>query len=452
MTRHTESALLTDLYELTMLQAYHDEGLHDTAVFELFVRRLPGQRNFLLAAGLEQALDYLETLRFTPAELDWLHASGRFKAGFIDWLADFRFRGEVHAMPEGTAFFADEPILRVEAPIGEAQFVESRLINLINLSSMIASKAARCMLAAPGRALVDFGLRRAHGAEAGLLAARSSYLAGFAGTATVLAGQRHGIPIFGTMAHSYIEAHTHETDAFLRFASSQPGNVTLLIDTYDTEAAAARVVGLAPELRRRGVHLASVRIDSGDLAAHARAVRRILDGGGMQDVQILASGNLDEYRIPELLADCAPIDGFGVGTQLTTSADAPSLDTVYKLQRYAGVPRRKRSEGKATWPDAKQVWREHDADGRMLRDHVCLADEAPPAPDAVPLLHAVMRDGRRIAPSPPLATLRAQAADTLARLPQALRTLAPVDPAQAYPVTISPGLRALAEQLDRQGH
>ncbi len=447
-----DSALVTDLYELTMLQAYHDEGLRDRAVFELFVRRLPAQRSFLLFAGLEQALDYLEDLHFTPAELDWLRACGRFKPGFVDWLADFRFSGEVHAMAEGTAFFANEPVLRVEAPIGEAQFVESRLLNLINLSSMIASKAARCVLAAPGRVLVDFGLRRAHGAEAGLLAARASHLAGFAGTATVLAGQRFGIPVFGTMAHSYIEAHEHEVDAFLRFAASQPGNVTLLIDTYDTEAAARRVVALAPELQQRGVKLVSVRIDSGDLGAHARAVRAILDAGGLGPVRIFASGNLDEYRIVALLAEGAPIDGFGIGTHLSTSADAPTLDAVYKLQRYAGLPRRKRSEGKATWPDAKQVWRLHDAHGRLLRDHVTLATEASPAAGAQPLLQPVMRAGRRLAPQPSLATLRAQAADTLSRLPPPLHRAGAADAVEPYPVIISASLQALAAQLDRQSH
>ena len=292
-----DSALVTDLYELTMLQAYFDEGMGARAVFELFVRALPPQRNFLVAAGLEQALDYLEQLHFTADELAWLSASGRFKPAFLDWLRGFRFSGDVDAMGEGTVFFADEPILRVEAPIGEAQFVESRLLNLLNFSTLIATKAARCVLAAPGKLLVDFGLRRAHGAEAGVLAARASYLAGFAGSATVLAGQRFGVPVFGTMAHAYIEAHQFETEAFTRFSASQPSRVTLLIDTYDTEAAAAKVVALAPTLKARGAQLVAVRIDSGDLAAHAHRVRAIFDGGGLAEVGIFASGNLDEHRI-----------------------------------------------------------------------------------------------------------------------------------------------------------
>lgn len=442
-------ALLTDLYELTMLQAYFDEGMSQPAVFELFVRVLPPQRNFLLLAGIEQALDYLENLHFTAAELDWLRGTGRFRGAFIDWLRDFRFSGTVHAMREGSVFFANEPVLRIEAPIGEAQFAESRLINLVNFSTLVATKAARCVLAAPDRLLVDFGLRRAHGAEAGLLAARASYLAGFAGSATVQAGQRYGIPVFGTMAHSYIEAHALETDAFEQFAASQPRNVTLLIDTYDTEAAAAKVVALAPALRRRGVNLASVRLDSGDLADHARRVRAILDAGGLQEVRIFASGNLDEFRIAALLAGGTPIDGFGVGTHLTTSADAPMLDSAYKLQVYAGQARRKRSEGKATWPGAKQVHRRFDAGGRLLSDHVALADE--PA-GGVALLQPVMRDGHRLAAPEPLAALRQHAAAELARLPAPLRALDTADAADAYPVAISAGLRRLAAELDRMPH
>ncbi|MCK2089310.1 nicotinate phosphoribosyltransferase [Thauera aromatica] len=446
-----DSALVTDLYELTMLQAYFDEGMGERAVFELFVRALPRQRNFLVAAGLEQALDYLEQLRFTADELAWLRASGRFKPAFLDWLHGFRFSGDVDAMGEGTVFFADEPILRVEAPIGEAQFVESRLLNLLNFSTLIATKAARCVLAAPGKLLVDFGLRRAHGAEAGVLAARASYLAGFAGSATVLAGQRFGVPVFGTMAHAYIEAHQFETEAFTRFSASQPSRVTLLIDTYDTEAAAAKVVALAPTLKARGAQLVAVRIDSGDLAAHAHRVRAIFDAGGLAEVGIFASGNLDEHRIAALLAAGAPIDGFGIGTQLTTSADAPALDSAYKLQSYAGVPRRKRSEGKATWPGAKQVYRRFTADGSLLCDHVTLLGEPPPA-GGVALLQPVLRGGARLAPPAALDALRGHAADNLARLPDALRRLEAAAAGESYPVHISPALQALAAEVDRRPH
>ena len=265
MKEATDNALLTDLYQLTMLQAYFDEGLQETAVFELFVRALPAQRNFLLLAGIEQALDFLQQLRFDPAELDWLRASGRFRTDFLDWLGELRFSGEVHAMREGTVFFANEPVLRVEAPIAQAQLVESRLLNLVHYATLVASKAARCKLAAPDSLLVDFGLRRAHGAEAGLIAARSSYLAGFAGSATVLAGLRYGIPVFGTMAHSYIEVHELEVQAFRAYADALTGlggPLTLLIDTYDTEAAARKIVALAPVLERRGAARASHRCGS----------------------------------------------------------------------------------------------------------------------------------------------------------------------------------------------
>lgn len=446
-----DGALLTDLYELSMLQAYFDEGMHAPAVFELFVRELPPQRRFLLLAGIEQALDYLERLRFTAPELAWLRGTGRFRPSFVDWLQGFRFAGNVKAMHEGSLFFGNEPVLQVEAPIGQAQFVESRLINLIHFASLVASKAARCVLAAQGRQLIDFGLRRAHGSEAALLAARASYLAGFDGTATVLAAQRFGVPVFGTMAHSYIEAHDTEAEAFARFSASHTGSLTLLIDTYDTEAAAHRVVALAGAMRERGAPIASVRLDSGDLAELSRRVRSIFDANGLPEVKIFASGNIDEARIAALLRDGAPIDGFGIGTHLTTSADAPFLDAVYKIASYAGTPRRKLSSGKATWPGIKQVYRCRDAQGRMLHDHVALADETPPAAGAA-LLLPVMRDGRRLARPQGLADLRRRANAELAGLPGQLRALEPSSPADAFPVRISPGLRALASRMDRQPH
>ena len=312
------SLLLTDLYELNMYAAYLEAGMTDTAVFEFFVRKLPRERNFLLAAGLEQVLQFLEQARFTEAELAWLEASGRFDARTLASLAAFRFTGEVYALPEGTAVFPDEPILGIEAPLPEAQLLESRLINLLHFQTLIASKAARMVLAAPGKLLLDFGLRRAHGAEAGLLAARAAYLAGFAGTATMLAEPLFGVPVYGTMAHSFIQAHEGETLAFERFARARPDQVTLLLDTYDTEAAAKKVVSLAPRLARDGITVRGVRLDSGDLAAHARQVRAILDQGGLPQVRIFASGGLDEWQLRELEAT-APIDGYGIGTSLTTS-------------------------------------------------------------------------------------------------------------------------------------
>lgn len=439
----SDRILLTDLYQLTMLQAYFDEGMNDTAVFEFFVRKLPPGRNFLIAAGLEQVLDFLEQARFTEEELEWLAACGRFHARFVDSLAGWRFGGTVEAMPEGTPFFPDEPVLRVIAPMREAQLVETRIINLLQFQSMVAAKAARCVFAAAERRLVDFGLRRAHGAEAGLLSARASYLAGFDGSATVLAGMRWDVPIFGTMAHSYVQAHASETAAFERFARSHPGNTTLLIDTYDTEAAARALTGLGQRLAKEGIAINAVRLDSGDLAEHARRVRRILDDGGLPHVGIFASGNLDEFRIRDLVAAAAPIDGFGVGTRMNTSADAPYLDCAYKLQEYAGRPRRKRSEGKATWPGRKQVWRRCDGQGRMAGDTLASLDESAAGE---PLLVPVMAGGERAAPSPQLAAIRAYAQSQFATLPAALRQLESASP---YPVAVSESLRDLAANIDR---
>ena len=436
-------ALLTDLYQLTMLQGYLDAGMGETAVFELFVRRLPPGWSFLVASGLEQAVDFLEQLRFHEADLDWLAASGRFSRALVEQLGHLRFTGDVDALPEGTCFFPDEPIIRVTAPLPEAQLVESRLINLIHFQTLIASKAARLRLAAPDKLLVDFGMRRAHGGEAALFAARASYLAGFDGTATTLAAPRFGIPVFGTMAHSFVQAHADEVSAFETFARAQPDNVVLLIDTYDTEAGAARVVEVAPRLAAAGIRIKAVRIDSGDLASHARKVRAILDSGGLTEVGIFASSSLDEGELARFRAEGVPIDGFGVGTRLTTCADHPYLDCAYKLQEYAGVAQRKRSEGKATWPGRKQVWRDY-ADGVMAGDTLAVEGETV---EGTPLLVPVMRHGRRLAPLPTLAETRARAAAEIAALPADLRRL---DRTAPYPVTVSPGLQALAAKVDRR--
>ena len=437
------SALLTDFYQLTMLKSYYERGMVAPAVFEFFVRKLPASRNFLVAAGLEQVLDWLVQVRFRDEELAWLGREKGFAPEFLARLAQWRFTGDVDAMPEGTVFFPDEPVLRVVAPLPEAQLVETRLVALLHFQILIASKAARCVLAAGGRRLVDFGLRRAHGAEAGLLAARAAYLAGFDGTATVEAGRRYGVPVFGTMAHSYVQAHASESEAFVDFARAHPQNTTLLIDTYDTEAAAHKVVELVPRLAAEGVRVRAVRLDSGDLGALAHRVRAILDAGGCREMQIFASGGLDEYELARLAR--APIDGYGVGTSLTTSADAPGLDCAYKLQEYAGRARRKRSTGKATWPGRKQVWRWRGADGRFARDLIGLADESH---EGEPLLVPVMRQGRRLPGLPTLEQVRRHASAQLAALPERLRALARADPPHA--VGVSERLRALAETIDRE--
>lgn len=436
------SPLLTDLYQLNMLQAYVAQGETGTAVFEFFARKLPPRRSFLVAAGLEQALGFLQGLRFAPGDLDWLARSGRFRPDLLDYLAGLRFTGDVDAMPEGTVFFADEPILRVTAPLPEAQLVETRLVNLLHFQSLIAAKAARMVLAARGRQLVDFGLRRAHGAEAGLLAARASYLAGFDGSATLLAEKAFGVPAFGTMAHSFVQVHDDEAEAFENFARARPEALTLLIDTYDTEAGARKVVALAPRLSALGIALRAVRLDSGELGELARRVRAILDAGGLGAVRIFASGGLDENAIAALLAAGAPIDGFGVGTSLTTSSDVPGLDCAYKIQEYRGIARRKRSTGKATWPGRKQVWRHYGADGRMAGDVLSVHSDDQPGE---PLLQPVMRNGRRLATPPPLAEARARASRGLARLPAALQGLAP---APAYPVRVADALLRLTADVD----
>ena len=440
----TDSILLTDLYELTMLEAYFAEGMNETASFEFFARRLPASRNFLMAAGLDQVIRYLETLHFSEAEIGQLRALGRFSPAFLASLADLRFTGSVDAVPEGTVCFADEPLLRITAPMREAQLVESRVMNLLHYETLVASKAARSVLAAPGKLLVDFGLRRAHGAEAGLLSARASYLAGFSGTATLVAGIAYGMPVYGTMAHSYVQAHDDERDAFERFARSQPHNATLLIDTYDTEAAAAKVAQLAARLAQDGIAIHGVRLDSGNLATHAERVRAILDANGQPAITIFASGNLDEYRLRELMESAAPIDGFGIGTRMNTSADAPYLDCAYKLVEYAGEPRRKRSEGKATWPGRKQVFRWYDAHGKIERDCIALEHESY---DGTPLLRPAMRGGRRCA-LPTLEESRRHAADELASLPARLRALEPALP--VFGAAISPTLAQLAAEMDRR--
>jgi len=437
------SPLLTDLYEFNMIQAYLDHGDEDDAVFEFFVRRLPPRRGFLLAAGLDDALHYLETLQFSAAEIDWLKSTGRFRKNLLDYLSAFRFTGDVHAIPEGSACFAGEPLIRITASLPQAQLVETRLINILHFQTLIASKAARMVLAAPGKILSDFGLRTAHGAEAGLYSARASYLAGFAGAANVLAGESYGVPIVGTMAHSFVQVHGDEMTAFEHFARARPEGVILLIDTYDTEQGARKVVALAPRLKADGIVIRGVRIDSGDLIAMARKVRAILDAGGLKDVIILVSGGVNEDVLQTMTKTGAPIDGFGIGVNLAASVDVPALDCAYKLQEYAGIPKRKLSEGKATWPGRKQVWRAYGADGRMAGDILSVETDKQPGEA---LIVPVMRGGKRIAPSPTLAQIRERAAGDLARLPEPLRKLEAGD----YPVKIADALRALAAKADAE--
>jgi nicotinate phosphoribosyltransferase len=446
MHENVSSALLTDWYQLSMLDAYYRLGMEQTAVFEFFVRRLPERRSFLLAAGLDQVLDHLQNVRFSAEEIAWLASTKRLSQSTLERLASFRFTGRVFAVPEGTVFFASEPILRVEAPLPEAQLVESRIVSLLHYQTLVASKAARCRQAAPKAELIDFGMRRAHGAEAALLASRASYIAGFDATATVEASHRYGIPLAGTMAHSFVQAHELESQAFQNFARCQPQSVVLLIDTYDVLRGAQRVVELSHRLRREGIRVHGVRIDSGDLAQLSCAVRAVLDRGDCADIRILVSGNLDEYAIDALSAAKAPIDAFCLGTKLAVSEDAPSLDCAYKLNQYAGRPVRKLSQWKETWPGPRQIYRQYDSSGYLGLDVLACEDEAI---DGKPLLHEVMTGGRRLCCAPPLSEVREYCAEQLARLPPAFRTLEHVLQA---PVKVSQRQHQLADEVAQIPH
>jgi nicotinate phosphoribosyltransferase len=428
------SALLADFYQLTMMQAYWREGMTAPATFDLFVRRLPDERNVLLACGLESALDYLEALRFTDADLSFLAARPEFHGDFLDYLRDFRFSGDVRAAREGTPVFHTEPLLEVTAPIPEAQFVETHLLNQLTMQTVLASKALRVVDAADGRTVADFGMRRMHGTDAALLGARAFYVAGVDATSNVEAGRRFRIPITGTTAHAYVEAHASEVGAFRAFADLYP-ETTLLVDTYDTVEGVRRVVRLADDLGD-DFRVGAIRLDSGDLAALSRSARALLDAAGLVDVRIFASGGLDEHGVADLVASGAPIDGFGVGTRMGTSEDAPSLDTVYKLVAYDGEGRMKLSEGKATLPSRKQVVRRFD-DGTAALDVIGLTGEAL---DGEPLLTTVMTDGARTAEPEPLDAIRDRARRELDRLP----ALDPSDP--PYPIVVSDGL---ADERDR---
>lgn len=442
-------AVMTDLYELTMAAGYWAERRTERAVFELFTRRLPENRGYVLAGGIEAAADYLEALRFTPEEIDYLRSLPAFSAtppGFFEALAAMRFTGEMWAMREGTPVFPNEPILVVSAPIIEAQIVETALIALVNFPTSVATKASRLAGAAKGRRVVEFGARRAHGTEAALVAARAAYVGGCAGTSNVEAGMRFGLPLYGTVAHAWIMSFDDEVEAFRAYRRAFPQNAVLLIDTYDTLRAARRVV----EAFRPG-EVAGVRIDSGDLGELARGVRAILDAGGFASTKILASGDLNEWSIAELVAAGAPIDSFGVGTDLTTVRDAPSLGVVYKLVEMERDGRRdfkmKLSSGKATYPGRKQVWRSTGDGGRYAGDVVTLWEEPAPEPGAVPLLEPVLEGGRRAAPRPPLDRLRADARRAVELLPEPLGRLEA--PAEPYPVRFSDRILALVEELRR---
>jgi nicotinate phosphoribosyltransferase len=435
-------ALVTDLYELTMAEAFARAGMEGRATFSLFIRRLPAERGYLIAAGLDAALDYLESLHFTPEDIDYLRGTRLFSEPMLERLSGLRFTGEVRAIPEGRVVFAEEPLLEVTAPLLEAQIVETFLINSIHLHTLLASKAARCVDAAAGRPVVDFGLRRAHGVDAGMAAARASYLAGCTATSNVAAGQRYGIPITGTMAHSFVSSFPSELEAFRAYAHTYPDTTTLLIDTYDTLQGARHAATVAAELAADGHRLRAVRIDSGNLDALSRHVRTILNEAGFPEVQIFVSGGLDEHRINALVRSSAPVDGFGVGTRMDASEDAPTLDAAYKLVEYEGRPIFKLSTGKESWPGRRQVFRRTGANGHYTGDTIARVDEE--GIPGEPLLVPVMSAGRRLFPPEPLGVLRARCLAERDRLPDAVRHITNFTP---YPVAISPGLQALRDTL-----
>jgi len=427
-------ALFTDLYELTMAEAYLAAGCTGRATFELYFRHLPPRRGYAIACGLDDALTWLEGLRFAPEDLDYLRGLGIFGDRLFAELERLRFTGDVWAVPEGTLIFGNEPILRVEAPIVEAQLAETWLLNQIHVQTVIATKAARVVEAARGRTVVEFGARRAHGHDAAMKVARATWLAGFAGTSLVEAGQRWGIPVYGTMAHSFVQAFGDERRAFERFATVHPGS-TLLVDTWDTREGVRLVAELATRAKDP-LRVGAIRIDSGDLGAEAREARRILDEAGLTGVRIIASSDLDEWRVAELVESGAPIDGFGVGTRLVVSEDAPSLGVVYKLVAYEGEGRIKLSPTKVLYPGPKQIFRQAEG-GVLAGDVVGRADEELPG---ARLLVPVMRQGRRLDPPEPLEAIRARIRAGLDALPTRLRALDPGGP--PYPVRHSEALRA----------
>lgn len=439
--------LLTDLYELTMAASYVAQDMDHPASFDLFIRELPRERNFLVACGIEDALSYLEGLRFDDASISHLRSLGYFDEGFLEYLSALTFEGDVWAMAEGEAVFAHEPIIRVTAPLVQAQVAETFLLNCISFQTMIASKAARVKIACGEKDFVDFSARRDHGADASLRAARAAYIAGAAGTSNVLAGQLFEIPLSGTMAHSYVMAFRTELEAFEAFLRDFQGEPVLLIDTFDTEEGARNAVRAATNVLSGSKRLRAVRIDSGDLAERSQRVRTILDEAGFHETQIFLSGDLDEDKIQEITSAGASADGFGVGTQLGTSGDAPSLGAVYKLVAQEGQPKMKLSTGKVTLPGCKQVHRYRE-DGVYARDVIALEDEAVPQ-GGRPLLAKVMEGGRRTTPVPPLEEARDLCAATLSDLPKELLSL---EPASApYEVERSKGLLDLVARMQKTG-
>lgn len=432
--------LFTDLYELTMAAGYFHRQMDDSATFSLFVRPHP-KRSYFVAAGLQPVLEALGQFRFSQTDIDWLEKTSRFRRDFLDYLSVFRFTGDVVAMGEGEIFFPDEPVMEVTAPLIEAQILETYLINAMGVACMLATKAARCVSAAAGRPIVDFSLRRTQGSHAGMMVARSSYIAGFAGTSNVLAGKRWDIPISGTMAHAFVTAFESEIEAFEAYADLFADNAVFLIDTYDTIQGAQNAARVARRMKQKGHMLQGVRLDSGDMVALSREVRRILDDAGLPEVQIFASSGFDEYILTHLIDSGARIDAFGVGTRMGVSADAPYLDMVYKMVRVGDRDVRKQSEGKITLAGKKQVFRQTADDGCFIGDVIGTRDEA--VENATPLLKPVMKNGQPVGPMPPLSDIRVKFPKNFKRLDDCYKRL---ENADIYPVAVSDRLKDIQEK------
>jgi len=430
--------LFTDLYELTMGAGYFARRMMSPATFSLFIRGNSLQRKYYVAAGLEDALQEMASSRFSAEDIAYLKASGLFSDAFLDYLKSFRFTGNVIALPEGTIFFAGEPILEITAPLIEAQIFETFLLNSIGFQTLIASKAARCIYAAQGRPLIDFSMRRTQGHDAALKVARSTYITGFSATSNVLGGQVYGIPISGTMAHSFVQAFGSDYEAFKAFAENFPHNSVFLIDTYDTLDGARQAVRVAKEMKVKSCVPLGVRLDSGDMVHFSRQVRQILDDAGLKDVKIFASSGFDEFKIADTVTKGAKIDAFGVGTNLGVSADAPFVDIIYKMVRYQGRDVRKFSPGKITLAGEKQVYRVRDQSGVYHQDYIGLRDEA--VEGSVPMMESVMQDGKIVRPLPSLQAIRDRFNDCFSGLPEKYKAL---DASESYPVMLTPGLEML---------
>jgi nicotinate phosphoribosyltransferase len=435
---------MTDLYELTMAASYFEQDMFAPATFSLMVREYPPKRSYLVCAGLDPLLDYLESFHFHPDDLEYLEKTSLFPDKFLQYLETLRFTGEVRAIPEGRIAFCDEPLVEITAPVMQAQVVETFVINSINLPTLVATKASRCHYAAGERRLVDFSLRRTHGMDAGLMVARSSFIGAFIGTSNVQAGKLYGLPIYGTMAHSYVESFDREIDSFRAFAKSFPDNTVLLIDTYDTLVGARKAVIVAGEMRQAGYSLRAVRLDSGDMVQLSQQVREIFDESGFPEVRIFASGGFDEFKIQKILSAGAIIDAFGVGTKMGVSADAPYLDMAYKMVVYNGRPVLKLSSGKVSLAGPKQVFRQRDERG-FKGDLIGLLEEE--VADAESLLETVMKDGKRLLPQEPLPKIQKRFREEFSLLPETYKDL---EGNQNYPVKITPRLQELQDQVKRE--